>query len=334
MNEALRARLEQRLRDVLALVRALHCVRAMRLLVVVLVAACWHSRAPDLARWQRPAAVVDLLPAGAWLVGGMDIDTSDSKVQRDNEAKIRADPNSVRNATGGCTIPAANAAVAVYGDDDVAFVGRGVFQPAALLACMGDVSIHGGGTASHQTIEGYDVLVTKKTDTPVLYAASDSGIFLMATEPIMQRSLAADLQAATADPALAPLIARARAGGEVWAAARLARNTSTINEVLRVLGVKLDGHVTTLIAWIHFTPPFHIEVDLALEQAGDATRLAAALEQKRQLLAALDARLKPIADSLRIRADGTHVHVVGNPEHVDWLEAFQALLAAIAVIAK
>ncbi len=276
--------------------------------------------------------MVDLLPSGAWLVGGMDFDTSESKPQHDSEAKARAHPDSVRNATGGCSIPAAHAAVAVYGDDDFAFATRGVFQPAAMIACLGDVAIHNGGRTSHDTIEGYDVLVTKTTGEPTLYAASDSGILFMANKAIMQRSLAVDLQAATSDPVLAPLIARARAGGEVWAAARLARDASSIQEALRFIGVKLDGHVMTLVAWIHIMAPFHIEVELSLERAGDATRLAAALDQKRVLLAKLDARLEPIADSLHIEADGTHVHVVGNPEHVEWLQAFQALLATIELI--
>ncbi len=287
---------------------------------------------PDPVRWQRPAAVVDLLPSGAWLVGGMDFDTSQSPTQREKEAKVRAHPDSVRNATGGCEIPADHAAVAAYGDDNFAFATRGVFQPAAMISCLGDVAIHNGSTVRHETIEGYDVLVTKNNSGPMLYAASDSGILMMANEAVMQRSLAVELQPATADPALAPLIARARAGGEVWAAARLPPNASYVKEVLGVLGVKLDGHVMTAIAWIHIMPPFHIEVELALEQAGDATRLAAALEQKRLLFATLDARLKPIADSLHIQADGARVTVVGNPEHVEWLQAFQALLATIALL--
>jgi len=296
-------------------------------ILVLALSACWHSRGPEPARWRdstKPA--VELLPAGAWLVVSLDIDTSQSASQRAAEAKARA--GVVDNGKGGCQMPTNHAAFAVYDHERYGFLGRGVFQPDAMLDCLAKGYANQEGT-EHSTIAGHDVLVTKKADA-FGFLVSDDGVFVAATPSIIERMLATPFEPITNDRTLGPLIARARAGGEVWAAARFPHDAPYIADVLDVVGVKLSGHVAALVGAIHFTPPFHISLDLELERVGDATLLASALERRKHELVALDPNLASVVEAIAIASDGTRVRLTGQFAKIDWLQTLQALLAAVA----
>ena len=225
-------------------------------------------------------------------------------------------------------MPTNHAAFAVYGHERYGFLGRGVVQPDAMLSCLAKGYANQGGT-EHSTIAGHDVLLTKKADA-FGFLVSDDGVFVAATPSIIERMLATPFEPITNDRTLGPLIARARAGGEVWAAARFPHDAPYITDVLDVLGVKLAGHVVALVGSIHFTPPFHISIDLELEQAGDATLLSGALERRKHELVALDPNLASVVDSISLATTGAHVQLAGHFAKIDWLQTLQALLAAVA----
>ena len=297
-------------------------------ILVFLLSACWHSsRGPEPARWHdstKPAA--ELLPAGAWLVVAFDLDTSQSPSQHAAEAKARA--GEIKNADGGCQVPMNHVAFAVYGHQHYGFVGRGVFQPDAMLTCLASSLANKDGT-EQSTIAGHEALLTKGAE-PFGFVVSDHGLFVAATPSIIERMLATPLHPVTEDPALAPLIARARAGGELWAAARFPHDAPYVTDVLDLLAVKLTGHVAALVAFIHFTAPFKISVELELEQAGDAAALATALGQRKRALVALDPNLASVLDAIAVARDGTRVRLDGQFAQIDWMKTLQGLLAAVA----
>ena len=155
-------------------------------------------------------------------------------------------------------------------------------------------------------------------------------MLVAAPTSLIARMLRTPLRPVTTDPELVPLIARARAGGEVWAVARLPHDAPMVGDVLDLLSVKLAGHVASLVGSIHFTPPYRISVEIELEQAPDAAALGAGLVQKQHELAALDKNLDSVLGALAIHVDGKHVEIIGNPVNIDWLQTLQALLAAVA----
>lgn len=301
----------------------------MKLGVLVLaLSACWHSgRGPEPARWRDSTkTATELLPAGAWLVVALDIDTSQSTSQHAAEAKARA--GEIKNADGGCQVPMNHVAFAIYGHERYGFLGRGVFQPEAMLTCLTTSYANKDGT-ERSTIAGHEVLLTRNPDRFGFLVSAD-GIFVAATPPIIERMLGTPFQPLTLDPSLAPMIARARAGGEIWAAARFPHDAPYIADVLDVLGVKLTGHVASLVASVHFTAPFQISVELELEQAGDASTLGAALARRKRELVALDPNLASVVDAIAIAVDGTRIRLSGQFAKIDWLQTLQALLAAVA----
>lgn len=300
----------------------------MKLGVLVLaLTACWHSsRGPEPARWRDSSkTAADLLPAGAWLVVALDLDTSQSASQRAAEAKASA--GEVKTKEGGCQVPMNHAAFAVYGHAHYGFIGRGVFAPDAMLACLSETYVGKDGI-EHSTIAGHEVLVTKGAD-PFGFLVSDSGLFAAATPSILAHMLATPLQPVTAEPSLAPLIERARRGGEIWAAARFPRDAPYVGDVLDLLAVKLTGHVATLVAFVHFTPPFELSIELELEQPGDASTLAGVLARRKRELVALDPNLASVVDAIAIAVDGARVRLTGHFAKIDWLQTLQALLAAV-----
>jgi hypothetical protein len=300
--------------------------------LLVGLVACWHtSPGPEPARWRdRSNPTLDLLPDGAWLVVELDIDTSQSAAQHENERKALSDPSSIKTADHGCQIPANHATFAAYGHDDFAIAMRGVFRADAMIDCI--ATMNGPDTVvTHSTIAGHDLLSTQKgANRPFLYVVSDSGVLIAANEPEMTRALADRLRSPTSDAKLAPLIARARAGGEAWAVARFPRDAPIVADVLSALGAKLGGRIAALTGSVHVTAPYRIEVDLELEQEADATLLGAALAKKQRELAALDKNLETLLGSLAIRVDHTHVHVIGAPDKIDWLQTLQGFIGVVA----
>jgi hypothetical protein len=300
------------------------------LLVIATLSACWTGRG-EPPRWHASRDVVDLLPDGAWLVAGMNIDTSDSDAQRANEAKARRDPSSLRGSDGSCNFPTSNAAFAAYDHDDLAFVARGAFQRAALLDCLAARATNSGSTATHTAVAGVDVLETRDDKGSAMYAATDSGLFVFASEPIMTEVVAERLRPATSDPHLAPLIVRARKAGDIWIAA-YSTQMPFANDVLDAIGVKLDGRVTSIVGTIHFTNPSAFDVELQLDRASDAGKLAAALDGRKQWLVALAPKLKTLVDALAIRSDGARVVIHADPSNVSWTDALAGFLGAIATL--
>ncbi|NVB84935.1 MAG: hypothetical protein HOV81_41595 [Kofleriaceae bacterium] len=267
----------------------------------------------------------EMLPDGAWLLAGMDFDTSGSAKQKELEDKLRKDPSAVRNKDGGCQFPTSHMAFAVYANTDIGVVSRGTFSADAMLDCIASSA----KDASRTQIDNHDVV---KLDGGLVVLASDTGLLMFAHEPVLKRALADQLRPADTDPALLPLITKARGIGEIWAAGRIPKHAPIVDDVLGMLSVKLTGRIQSFTAGIHFTEPFKIEIDFDLEEPGDAQLLATALAQKLQWLTVLDAKLETVVDSLAVRADGTHVQVLGTPGKVDWLEAFSGLMGAIAAI--
>lgn len=298
----------------------------MRFVALLLaLGACWHSRAPEPARWRTTRAMSELLPDGAWLLAGMDLDTSGSKEQKELEDKLRKDPSAVRNKDGGCQIPTSHVAVAVYANTDIGVVTRGRFPADAMLDCIATSA----KKASRTTVDNHDVV---ELEDGLMVLASDTGLLMLAHEPVLKRALADRLRPADTDPALLPLITKARGVGQIWAAGRIPKHAPIVDDVLGMLSVKLAGRIRSFTAGIHFTEPFKIEIDFDLEEPEDAQRLATALAQKLQWLSVLDGKLETVVDSLTVHADGTHVQVIGAPGKVDWIEAFSGFMGAVAAI--
>jgi len=296
--------------------------------LVLALTACWHSsRGPEPARWHDSAkTAAELLPAGAWLVVALDVDSSQSASQRAAEAKARA--GEIKTSEGGCQVPMNHAAFAVYGHARYGFIGRGVFAGDAMLACLAS-SYVGKDRIEHSTIAGHEVLVTTGAE-PFGFLVSDSGLFAAGTPSIIERILATPFRPVTVEPSLATLIDRARRGGEIWAAARFPRDEPYVGDVLDLLAVKLTGRVVTLVAFIHFTPPFELSIELELEQSGDASTLAAVLARRKRELVGLDPHLASVVDAVAIAVDGTRVRLTGHFAKIDWLQTLQALLAAVS----
>jgi hypothetical protein len=306
----------------------------MRVFVVVaLLVGCWtHSRVPDPPRL-RATPVPELLPDGAWLVAALDVDL-DSPAQRAHEERARRDPAAARNADGtACQFFGTHIAFALYDGMDGAVVVRAGYRIDALRDCLALAAKHG---AVDDRIAGHDVLRIRgeKPGDDMLIALTASGVILgTSSARLMARAFGDDLAPATADPHLAELIARARAGGELWIAARLPRKAPFVDDILGMLGAKLAGRVVSVVASVHVGAPYRVAVMVAVETPADAAALARVLEDNRRRLNELvDDGLKPIADSLAVRVDGTNVVVIGEPHDVDWLKAYQGLLALVARI--
>jgi hypothetical protein len=159
--------------------------------------------------------MTELLPDGAWLIAGLDIAASPAQKIREREAT--QDSKWVHTSDGGCQLPATHAAVAIYRRDDVAIATRGAFQREAMLDCLAEVGVNDGAKVWRSTIDAHDVLLVQKDKSraPFVYTTDDH-ILMAAEEALMSRMLADELRPATDDPHLASLIARARAGGELW----------------------------------------------------------------------------------------------------------------------
>lgn len=285
-------------------------------MLLVVLAGCWRSHAPEPARWRTSRSMSALLPDGEWLLAGADFDTTPDP---------KKDPKAVKTTEGGCSAPMAHFAVAVYADTKAGFLGRGVFDKDAMLDCIAATN----KKASRSVFRGHDAVMLGDT---LVALATDSGLFMVGSEPVVARALADPLRPAEDEPAMKPLIAKARAIGPIWIAGRIPKDVAIVDDILDVIGAKLGGHVTSVVAGIHFSAPFKIEMDFDLEQAADAQLFATALGQKLQWIVSLDAKLKPVVDTLAIHVDGTHVQVIGTPATIDWLEAFSGLLGAIGAI--
>jgi len=209
-----------------------------------------------------------------------------------------------------------------------AVVVRGPIQVDAFRACLSDARAH----SEVRTEAGHEVLAVSKDGKVSEWLVSNAGggMVLGGSVPVVHRALVAELRPATGDPRLGPLIARARAGGELWAAALVPRDLKALRDVREMLGLP-PTPVVSMIASVHVSAPYRIAIALDLESAHDAETLAAALETKRG--AARDAvgpGLRTIVDAVSVHAEAARVTITGTPPEVDWLQAMQDVLAIAA----
>ena len=296
--------------------------------LAAILAGCWTSAHPsDPTRWHAgPAAA--LLPDGEWVEAALDVDL-DSPAQQANEARVMHDPAAVHQ-NGGCSVPALDVAFAAYGSGEFAFAARGAIRRAAMLDCL---AASFAGNAQRRLVDGRELLITTKGKETLewLVTGGKRGLVLGASPAVMARAIAPALRPASADPKLAPLIARARAGGQLWAAALLPRDLAMTGDVLGMLGVQLSGRVVSVIASVHVTRPYRLDIEVELEHTHDAGALAAGLLARRaQARALVGPGLRPILDAIAVRVDGVRVVLTGTPPQVDWMRALQDTLALIA----
>jgi hypothetical protein len=284
-------------------------------LVTLAVTGCWTSAHPaDPPRW-KTAQVADLLPDGAWIEVALDFDLPPP-----------SGPPKPVEKDGSCQFTSGHVAFAGYAKDDVALVGRAGVQASETLACLAKVA-----KSERTTMYGRDVVVLHGDgDGRTIWLAS-SGLVLGGSDRVIERALGDTMPPATADRQLAPLIARARAGGQVWLAARVPRDTTWLRDAGDALGLPTLAQVSSVVASVSLKTPYRIDVSLDLDSASSAGALGDALELKRLALAHhVGPGLRAILDAVRVHVDGAHIAIMGVPPTVDWLQAFQDLLALIA----
>lgn len=284
-------------------------------LVTLAVAGCWTSAHPaDPPRW-RSAPVADLLPDGAWVEMALDFDLPPPS----------GPPKPVEH-DGSCSFSSGHIAFAAYDKDDIALVGRSS-QAKEMVACLAKL----GKQSERRKIHGRDMLVLHgDSGTSTIWLAS-SGLVLGGSDQVVERALGDAMAPATADHQLAPLIARARAGGQLWLAARIPPDATWLRDLASTIGLPTAGRITSIIASVHLTAPYRIDVMLDLDRAEESGAFAGALEGKRLALAEhVGPGLRAIIDAVRVHADGAHVTIRGVPPTVDWLQALQDVLALAA----
>jgi hypothetical protein len=283
------------------------------LLVTLAMTGCWTSSHPaDPPRW-RTAPVADLLPDGAWAEAALDFDLPPSQPAKPVEHD------------GSCQFTSGHVALAGYDKADLAVAARSQ-QAQEMLACLAKVS-----KSERRTSHGRDMVVLHDDNGESTIWLASNGLVLGGSDRVLERAIADRMRPATADHNLAPLVARARAGGQLWLAARLPPETQWLRDVTAAMGLPTAARITAIVASVRLTPPYQIDVALDLDRAEETRAFADALERKRRAFTEhAGPGLRAILGAIRIRADGAHIAITGVPPTVDWLQAFQDMLALIA----
>ena len=272
--------------------------------------------------------MAELLPAGALWVAALDVEQP-SGAQLAAEQRTRQAPTV--GSKEGCQVASHEMAAAGYRGGRFALAMRGGFRPDAMLACLSRVL---GGTPTRRQVDGRELLIvtTPRSTTEWLASVDGGGLLLGASAQVMPRVLADDFDPAIRDPRLAPLVARARAGGELWAAAALpADGAPAFVGLRRMLGLPLQGRIRAIVASVHITASQRIDVSIDMDGQVAASQLAVALDAgRRELRGRVGPGLGAILDAITIRSHGPRIAIVGVPPKVDWLQVLRDALALVA----